>query len=36
LYVVPVPLAVAHQGSTLVLFGLAVLVRHRVRPRRPA
>ncbi|MDO8678149.1 MAG: COX15/CtaA family protein [Acidobacteriota bacterium] len=36
LYVVPVPLAVAHQGSALVLFGLAVLVRHRVRPARPS
>lgn len=32
LYVVPVPLAVAHQGSAIVLLGLAVLVRHRVRP----
>lgn len=31
LYVVPVPIAVAHQGSAVVLFGLAVLVRHRVR-----
>lgn len=29
-YVVPVPIAVAHQGSAVVLFGLAVLVRHRV------
>ncbi len=32
LYVVPVPLAVAHQGSAVVLFALAVFVRHRVRP----
>ena len=32
LWVVPVPLAVAHQGSAVVLFGLAILVRHRVRP----
>lgn len=34
LYVVPTPLAVAHQGSAFVLFGLALLVRHRVRPVR--
>lgn len=31
LYVVPLPLAVTHQASALALFGLAVLVRHRVR-----
>ena len=35
-HVVPLPLAVAHQGSAIVLFGLAVFVRHRVRPVRPA
>lgn len=35
LYVVPVPMAVAHQGSAVVLFGLAVLVRHRLRASCP-
>ena len=29
LYVVPVPLAVAHQGSALALFGLAVCSSRR-------
>ena len=32
LYVVPTPLAVIHQGSAFVLLGVAVVVRHRVRP----
>jgi heme a synthase len=35
LYVVPTPLAVVHQGSAFVLLGVAVFVRHRVRPGRP-
>lgn len=32
LYVVPTRLAVTHQGNAFVLLGLALLVRHRVRP----
>jgi len=32
LYVVPTPLAVIHQGCAFVMLGLAVVVRHRVRP----
>lgn len=36
LYVVPMSLAVAHQGSAIGLFGLAVFVRHRLRPQPDA
>ena len=35
LYVVPVPLAVAHQAGALVLFSLALYVLHTLRVRTP-
>ena len=33
LYIVPVPLAAAHQGGALLLFTLAVLLNHRLRAK---
>ncbi len=36
LYVVPVSLAAAHQAGALVLFSVALLIQHALRPRRNA
>ena len=33
LYIVPVPLAAAHQAGALVLFSIALFVRHALRAR---